>query len=100
VLSRLNLTSDQRVSIDRIVAAQPADEHSAAMHAGLRARLESFATDQFDAAAFAAPFPATTMGMRDHIERTLHMLAAILPVLDQTQREALAAVIEAGPRPH
>jgi Spy/CpxP family protein refolding chaperone len=106
VLSKLKLTSDQRASIDRIVAAQPVSEDRAAMparmesfHAQLRARLDTFASDQFDATAFTTLSP-TGMTMRDHIQRTVHMLATIVPTLDATQRETLAAMIEAGPLHH
>ena len=106
ILGKLNLRDDQRASIDKIVAAQlggdgDADIHArmAAFHSGLRAKLDTFADDRFDAAAFAQSFAGAPTGMRDHIQHTLHALAAILPVLDATQRETLATVIEAGP-PH
>ncbi|HEX8791249.1 MAG TPA: hypothetical protein VF765_09905 [Polyangiaceae bacterium] len=107
LLAGVNLTTDQRAAIDRILASQAAGEDPAAtsariqaFHADLRARLQTFASDRFDAAAFVAPAKdMPPMGMREHVEHTLHALAAILPVLDATQRETLAAAIEAGP-PH
>jgi Spy/CpxP family protein refolding chaperone len=105
LLADLNLTSDQRASIDRILAAPAFGEdpatmsvHVQAFHAELRARLQTFASDRFDAAAFVAPSKdMPPMAMRDHVQRTLHALAAVLPVLDPAQREALATKIEAGP---
>lgn len=105
VLAKLNLRDDQRANIDKIVAAQlvvgdDADEHArmAAFHDGLRAKLDTFAADRFDAAAFAGAFPTAPTGMKDHIQRTLRALAAIVPVLDSAQRETLATMIEAGPQ--
>jgi hypothetical protein len=105
LLSGLNLTGEQRASIDRILGSQgSAAEDPAAMsariqafHADLRVRLETFAADRFDAAAFVASSKAVApMGMREHVQRTIHGLAAVLPVLDASQRESLATTLEAG----
>jgi Spy/CpxP family protein refolding chaperone len=95
LIAALGLTSDQRASVERILAAQSsasdAKDRAAAFHSELRARLQTFADDHFDAAAFAAP----PKDMREHIQRTVHTLAAVLPVLTPSQREALATLIEA-----
>ena len=72
MLAMLDLTPAQRVAIDKI-------------HPDLHAQLEAFASDRFDAAAFVAP-----MTMQAHV----HALAAILPILEPAQRDALAAAIE------
>jgi Spy/CpxP family protein refolding chaperone len=71
-----------------------------AMRAEHKARLESFAKDDFDANAFLArPANAPDMGrgMRGMHEHMLQELAAITQVLTPAQREQLAAKIEAGP---
>jgi hypothetical protein len=92
LVAALNLSSDQRASIDRILATGNAPSTpQEAFHAALSTRLQAFAADRFDASAFATP----PKEMRDHIQRTLHAIAAILPELDATQRETLAKMIEA-----
>jgi hypothetical protein len=89
LVAMLGLTDDQLAQVQRIVAAHtPAPPD--AMPPELAARLQSFAADPFDAAAFVAP----TGAMRDHVRHMLDVLAAILPVLDASQREALATMIE------
>jgi hypothetical protein len=100
LISGLNLRDEQRASIDKILADQhtappAATDRMHAFHTDLRARLETFASARFDADAFVGSFngqPAS--GMRDHAGHVLQALAAILPVLDQAQRESLAAKIE------
>jgi Spy/CpxP family protein refolding chaperone len=106
LLSGLNLTDDQRQSIDRILASQAAPGEQTAMvarmqalHADLRERLQAFSGDRFDAAAFLTPWNnASPVNLREHVQHTLHALAAIVPVLDPAQRATLAAAIEAGPQ--
>ncbi len=103
LLTGLELTSDQRASIDAIVAnaAKESDQsHSSSMeavHADLAARLQSFESDRFDAGAFAGAVAASPIDLHAHVQRALHVLGAVLPVLTPVQREALAARIEAMP---
>ncbi len=64
----------------------------------MRARLETFAADRFDANAFLPQPPAgEKMGPRAHLDRMVGALAAIVPILDEAQRNALAERIEKGP---
>ncbi len=68
------------------------------MKAEQQARLQTFASDSFDAKAFLAR-PAKTEGrsvkMRDQYSERF---AIVLSVLDASQREQLAAKIEQGPK--
>jgi hypothetical protein len=101
LLSGLNLSGEQRASVDRILSSQgdPAamSARIQAFHADLRVRLETFEADRFDAAAFVTSSKAVApMGMREHVEHMIHGLATILPILDPSQRESLAAMVEAG----
>jgi Spy/CpxP family protein refolding chaperone len=106
MLAGLDLTEAQRTSIDKIFSASKPSEadHEAmkqrfeAMQAGMKARLESFAADSFDAKAFAAP-PAgvDARGPRDHAERMGKDLSAVVAVLEPAQREKLATMLESGP---
>jgi hypothetical protein len=97
LLAKIDLTAAQRESIDRVLAGLAPNDgmagHIEEMHADLRARLQSFASDGFDAAAFVS----RPVAMRAHVARNLHALAAIVPLLDSAQREALASAIEAAP---
>jgi Spy/CpxP family protein refolding chaperone len=97
LLSGLDLSSDQRATIDAIVAkpgSEPAAASADSVHAELAAHLQAFAADRFDSAAFAATCPSSS-AMHDHVQAAIHTLGEILPVLTPAQREALAARIEA-----
>jgi Spy/CpxP family protein refolding chaperone len=99
LLSGLDLSSDQRASIDAIVAKQgsePAAANVDSIHAQLAAHLQEFAGDRFDSAALAAACPSGS-AMHDHVQRAIHTLGEILPVLTPAQRETLATRIEAMP---
>ncbi|WP_438034144.1 Spy/CpxP family protein refolding chaperone [Sorangium sp. So ce204] len=106
LLAGLDLRDEQRAQIDKALeAARPRDadrvgrkEDHAARRAEMRARLETFAADRFDANAFLPRPPAgEKMGPRAHLDRMVGALAAIVPILDEAQRKALAERIEKGP---
>ena len=64
----------------------------------MRARLETFAADRFDANSFLPQPPAgEKTGPRAHLGHMVDALAAIVPILDEAQRNALAERIEKGP---
>jgi len=105
LLGELDLTDAQRTRIEQALAAQrPTVDREAmkkgfeAHHAEMRARLESFASDSFDAKTVVAPPPgAQDMGPRQHLERMVKDFAVIVGVLEPAQREKLAALLEKGP---
>ncbi|WP_437991661.1 Spy/CpxP family protein refolding chaperone [Sorangium sp. So ce145] len=106
LLAGLDLRDEQRAQIDKALeAARPGDadrvgrkEDHAARRAEMRARLETFAADRFDANAFLPRPPAgEKMGPAAHLDRMVGALAAIVPILDEAQRNALAERIEKGP---
>jgi Spy/CpxP family protein refolding chaperone len=106
MLSGLSLTAAQRTSIDTALAAQrPAMGDRDAMKkqfeargAQMRARMESFASDTFDAKAFVAPPADAPQGAMMHpLARMVNELAVVVPLLDPAQREALAVQLEKGP---
>jgi Spy/CpxP family protein refolding chaperone len=106
LLSGLSLTDAQRTSLASALAAQrPAAVDREAMKkqfeargAGMRARLESFAADSFDAKAFVAPpADAPQVGMMHPLARMVNELAVVVPLLQPAQRETLAALLEKGP---
>jgi Spy/CpxP family protein refolding chaperone len=113
LLDELGLSAAQRAQIEAKLAADrpsaPSDADREAMKArheemkkALDARLASFKADAFDANAFVAPpAGAPAAGPPEHDDRIAKELAAIVSVLDASQREKLAARIEQGPpRPH
>ena len=106
MLSGLSLTAAQRTSIDSALAAQrpaPVDREGMkkefeARGAEMRTRLESFAADTFDAKAFLTPpTDARGLGPMNPMARMVNELAVIVPILDASQRETLAAQLEKGP---
>lgn len=107
LLHGIELTDAQREAVDRALAQQrPSDADREAMkqrfetmRKEMRARLETFASDAFDANAFVAPPAGMEAGpKKEHMEKMLNALAAIVPILDQNQREQLATRIEQGPK--
>lgn len=108
-LRDLDLTDLQRDAIKKALATElggherpdPATmkKHHEEMKAAMKARLESFASDRFDAQAFAAP-PKDMPAMKNPGERMHKMLAVVVPLLNETQREKLAQRIEEGPAFH
>ncbi|WP_437589639.1 Spy/CpxP family protein refolding chaperone [Sorangium sp. So ce1000] len=106
LLAGLDLRDEQRAQIDKVLeSTRPSDagqdarkEDHAAKRAEMRARLETFAADRFDANAFLPQPPAgEKMGPRAHLGHMVDALAAIVPILDEAQRNALADRIEKGP---
>ena len=110
MLEGLDLTTAQRDSIRAKLEAQrpaqPSEAERAAMkqqheafRAAMTAKLQTFASDGFDATAFVTP-PAGALkgpGPAEHADRFAKDLAIVTSVLDAAQREKLAARIEAGP---
>ena len=106
MLAGLSLTDAQRASIDSALAAQrpAAPDHEAmkkkfeAMGVEMRARMESFASDSFDAKAFLTPPADAPQGRMMHpLARMVNELAVVVPLLEPAQRETLAAQLEKGP---
>lgn len=106
MLSGLSLTDAQRTSIDSALAAQrPAAGDRDAMKkqfeargTAMKAKMETFATDSFDAKAFVAPPADAPQGAMMHpIARMVNELAVVVPLLTPAQRETLAAQLEKGP---
>lgn len=104
LLADLNLTQAQQDQIKaKMEANKPSEADREAMKAKMQAnrdamksRLESFATDNFDAKAFVAAAP----DMKGRGNRMAEELSIVTSVLDQAQREKLAQKIEAGPQMH
>ncbi|WP_437675681.1 Spy/CpxP family protein refolding chaperone [Sorangium sp. So ce131] len=104
LLRGIDLRDDQRAQIEKALEGtrpSEADREAwkadfAAKRAEMRARLEKFAEDRFDANAFL-PAADGKHGPRAHQGRMVDALAAIVPVLDQAQRNALADRLEKGP---
>ncbi len=106
LLEGIEVSDAQRAAIDKALEANrpAAPDHEAmkqrfeAFRAQMRARLEGFAADSFDARAFVAPpSDGPGFGPKEHHERMLNDLAVVVPILDAAQREALASRLEQGP---
>jgi hypothetical protein len=107
MLEGLDLTKDQEAAIQKeLEANKPAKPTEAereamkaqheAMKKELDARLQTFASDTFDANAFVAPI-ANAPKAAPHGDRFVADLAAIVPLLTPAQREKLATKLEKGP---
>ncbi len=108
MLEGLDLTQAQQDSIKtKLEAQRPAAPSEAdraamksqheAMRTAMQTKLQTFATDSFDATAFVTP-PAGAPAMKGPgAERFATDLQIITSVLEPAQREKLAARIEAGP---
>lgn len=102
LIQGLDLRDDQQAKVDAILAGlapegadlEALEEKHATMKKEMKARLESFAGDRFDAAAALPPKDAMK---GDHHAKMAQALAAIVPVLDEAQRDALADRLEQGP---
>ncbi len=99
LLAGLDLTKAQEDAIHAKMAAQkPVVDHEAmkkqfeGLHAARLARLQTFASDHFDATAFVTP-PAGMMNS-GHADRMATDLAIITSVLEPAQREKLATRLE------
>jgi len=98
----VTLTAAQREAVAKMVAAQPrpTDELKAQMetfHRELQSRLETFAGATFDATAFVAFAHGMASMQMAHISHVVEGIALLLPMLDATQREAVAQMIEKAP---
>ena len=104
----LDLTTAQedaiRARLDAHRPSPPAEADRAAtkaqhdaMRAAMEAKVETFASDTFDATAFVTPPAGAVMGPDDRASHFADALAIVTRVLDAAQREKLAARIEAGP---
>lgn len=102
LLAGLDLSSDQasaiKAKLDALKPAAPGDGSALRTPpdpAAMKAHLETFVDDSFDATAFVTPpegAPAPPVG--DPADRMLNALAAITPLLTDAQRETLASRIE------
>lgn len=108
MLEDLDLTQAQKDAIrSELKANAPAPpteaerEAMTAAHEAMRkemdARLQSFASDGFDARAFLAKPASAPPKTGAHGDRMLKALEVIVPILTPAQREKLAAKIEQGP---
>jgi Spy/CpxP family protein refolding chaperone len=106
LLADLSVTDAQRAQIEeglaKVMPAKPDREAMKAKHEAMRAemkaRLQAFAADKLDAAAFAAPPKDAPQHMRGP-EHMIDALAVIVPILTDAQRAELAKRIEQGPGP-
>ncbi|MEO8797095.1 MAG: Spy/CpxP family protein refolding chaperone, partial [Polyangiaceae bacterium] len=100
----LNLTQAQKDAIKtKMEADKPSDADREAMkakretmHKERTAKLETFASDTFDATAFVTRPADAANGPK--VDRRAKKLAIITSVLDASQREKLAQKIEQGPQ--
>jgi Spy/CpxP family protein refolding chaperone len=95
----VTLTAAQRDAVAKMVAAQPSSSEETkaqmeAFHHDLQARLETFAGATFDATAFVAFAHGMAAMQMAHISHMVDGVARLLPMLDATQREAVAQMIE------
>ncbi|MCA9622243.1 MAG: Spy/CpxP family protein refolding chaperone [Myxococcales bacterium] len=107
MLRGIEISDAQRAKIDAAIVDAGLDtppdatemkQHFEAMKEQRKAMLEAFASDSFSAAK-SMPAPPAKAGAPH--ERFAETLAVVVPLLDETQREALAKRIEEGPmRPH
>lgn len=106
MLHGLDLSETQRAQVkDALAKLEPSEADRDAMkasHDAMRARmterLAAFANDSFDANAFVAPPEgAPAHGPEKMFGHMVKALAAVVPVLNETQRAELAKHIEEGP---
>jgi len=106
LLRGIELTDAQREAVKAAMEkAAPSEADREAMKASheamqkaMRERLQSFASDSFDANTFAKPPEgAPKMGPEAMFDRMVKVLAAVTPILDETQRAELAKRIEEAP---
>ncbi len=97
----LGLSAEQKATIQAKLAEGPKDRQGPPRegrdgrggHEQMRARMKAFGdafeSDTFDAASFEPPM------MKERSGHHIHFLAAVVPVLDASQRTALADQMEA-----
>jgi hypothetical protein len=92
----LRLDTDQQQQVASLLAAQPGP--MPARHDAYRERfdalLNAFPTETFDAKAAVQTMPSPTAALREHVERKVGFLSALLPILRPDQRQTLASMIE------
>ena len=109
MLAGLDLTQEQKDAIKAKLDAQrpaaPTAEQREAMktkmesmRTEMKAKLESFKSDKFDATAFVTP--PKDLARPEMAGHPKNPLADIVPLLTPAQRESLAARIEKGPAMH
>jgi Spy/CpxP family protein refolding chaperone len=104
MLRDLNLTEEQRSKIDAALEANRPSEADMeekkevfeAKRAEMKARIEGFAADSFDAKAFLAGDVKKGRNPKAHLDRMVTSLSAILPILTPEQRTSLADKLEKG----
>lgn len=105
ILRDLDLTDAQRDQIREAMKKNaPSEADREAMKAAhdsfrtaMRARLETFAADSFDATAFVTPPADAKMGPKGMAGGMIKMVATVVPLLTDAQRETLAKHLEEGP---
>jgi Spy/CpxP family protein refolding chaperone len=105
LLRGLDLSDAQRDAIHKALEAQapaPPDREEMkkrfeAMHTEMRAKLEAFAADTFDAKTLAAPPAGMEHGPGEHMAHMVKELSIVVPLLEPAQREKLATMLEKGP---
>jgi Spy/CpxP family protein refolding chaperone len=106
LLHGIELTDAQRTAVkDALAKLAPSEADREAMKAQheafkktVRERLATFEADQFDANAFVAlPEGMAAHGPEKMAEHMVKVIAAVTPILDETQRAELAKRIEEGP---
>ena len=105
MLKGLDLTDAQKDAIKAAMEkSAPTEEdreemkaNHEAMRAAMKERLQSFASDTFDANAFAKPPEGAPKMGRDPMSRMVKVLAVVTPILTETQRAELAKRIEEAP---
>lgn len=106
LLGGIELTTEQRDAIGKAFEArQPSateregmQKRHEVMRAVMHERLASFVGDAFDAKSFVRPpTDAKAGGPGNPFEHMIDDLVIVTPLLDATQREALAARLEKGP---
>jgi Spy/CpxP family protein refolding chaperone len=100
-LHGLDLKDDQKAKIDKALADAGIDKPEMGkarfdeMRAKMKAGLDAFAADTFDAKAEVAK--VADGGPRDHMGKMVKALAVIVPLLDDAQRQKLADHLAEGP---
>ncbi len=92
----LALDADQQQQVASLLAAQPGPTpaRQSAHRERFDALLNAFPTESFDAKTTVQTMQSPTAALRDHIERKVGFVSALLPILRPDQREMLASMLE------
>lgn len=98
----IELRDDQKAKIEKALADAGMSKPDGKarfeeMRGKMKASLDAFAADKFDA---AQTFAAMKGGPRDHVEKMVKALAVVVPLLDEAQRNKLADNLAEGPMGH